>query len=168
MAYEDRLPFQRVPLPKPPVECNGKYPAFEDSLAPQPTTGTRAIGGEGRQEDIGYEMAETTIPTTRLDEMLQELQQVYPHLAQRDRIVGTRVCWYSDTLDENWIIDRLSSHPTLSSSSSSRAKGGENVWVVSGDSGHAYKFLTHDRRPFRHDCRPFAQHARARFDKVHV
>lgn len=125
--------------PKPPIECTGKYPCFEDSLASKPT-GTREIGAEGeRSEDIGYEMAESTIPSSRLDQMLQELSQIYPTLATQDRIISTRVCWYSDTLDENWIIDTLNNHPH-SSSSSNKAKG-ENVWVVSGDSGHAYKFL---------------------------
>ncbi|KAJ1023133.1 hypothetical protein NDA16_003286 [Ustilago loliicola] len=121
--------------PKPPTECNGKYPCFEDSALSHPT-GAREIGGEGaRAEDEGYEMAESTIPADRLDDMLKELGQIYLTLAKKERVVGTRVCWYSDTLDENWIIDTLDKHP------SSSGKVGDNVWVVSGDSGHAYKFL---------------------------
>ena len=125
--------------PKPPVECNGGYPAFEDSAAACPT-GPREIGGEGdRAEDVGYEMAESTIPASRLDHMLAELAQIYPALAQKERVIATRVCWYSDTLDENWIIDTLNSHPAVSQDGKGRV--GENVWVVSGDSGHAYKFL---------------------------
>ncbi len=121
--------------PRPPQECNGGYPAFEDSIATC-STQTREIGGEGSTaEDEGYEMAESTIPSSRLDEMLSELAQIYPSLASKDRVVATRVCWYSDTLDENWIIDTLNHHP------SSPTGAGKNVWVVSGDSGHAYKFL---------------------------
>ncbi|EST04528.1 FAD dependent oxidoreductase [Kalmanozyma brasiliensis GHG001] len=119
--------------PRPPVECNGSYPAFEDSIAAHPT-GARSIGDEGTTEDVGYDMASSTIPASRLSEMLTELAQIYPSLASPNRVVSTRVCWYSDTLDENWILDRLSRHPA--------AQGrGDNVWVITGDSGHAYKFL---------------------------
>lgn len=128
--------------PKPPEECNGRHLAFTDSVVPTATTGTREIGAEGTSGtagDVGYEMAEETIPANRLDEMLAELAQVYPHLAQRERVISTRVCWYSDTLDENWILDTLDHAEGLGGGK--EGKVGSNVWVVSGDSGHAYKFL---------------------------
>ncbi|KAJ1025028.1 hypothetical protein NDA18_004314 [Ustilago nuda] len=121
--------------PKPPSECNGKYPCFQDSALSHPT-GAREIGAEAStSEDQHYQMAESTIPANRLDDMLQELSQIFPSLAQKDRVITTRVCWYSDTLDENWIIDTLNNHPSCN------MQFAKNIWVVSGDSGHAYKFL---------------------------
>ncbi len=39
----------------------------------------------------------------------------------------TRLCWYSDTRDGDWLVDF---HP-----------GWENLFVATGDSGHGYKFL---------------------------
>ncbi|CBQ68550.1 related to fructosyl amino acid oxidase [Sporisorium reilianum SRZ2] len=119
--------------PKPRVECSGGYPSFEAS-AFEARTATRQLGSEG--DDAGYDMAAPSIPATQLDAMLAELGAVYPDLAARSNVLETRVCWYSDTLDENWIIDTLNHHPQFTAKAM-----GENVWVVSGDSGHAYKFL---------------------------
>lgn len=99
--------------PSPCAQYTGTYPSLD-----QPCTPTH---------DAHFGTADAAIPPTKLDQLLDELRQVYPHLAQRERVVTTRVCWYSDTLDENWIIDALPSHP--------------NVWTFSGDSGHGYKFL---------------------------
>lgn len=40
---------------------------------------------------------------------------------------GTRLCWYSDTRDGDWLVDY---HP-----------GWQGLFVATGDSGHGYKFL---------------------------
>ncbi|KAI9151716.1 L-pipecolate oxidase [Paramyrothecium foliicola] len=40
---------------------------------------------------------------------------------------GTRLCWYSDTRDADWLVDW---HP-----------GWDGLFVATGGSGHAYKFL---------------------------
>ncbi|GAO14705.1 uncharacterized protein UV8b_04608 [Ustilaginoidea virens] len=39
----------------------------------------------------------------------------------------TRICWYSDTKDGNWLVDW---HPNW-----------KGLFIATGDSGHAYKFL---------------------------
>lgn len=40
---------------------------------------------------------------------------------------GTRLCWYSDTKDGDWLVDW---HP-----------GWKGLFIATGDSGHGYKFL---------------------------
>lgn len=105
--------------PSPPSTFTGTFPAFSCT--------------DSTEQDA-FGMAACSMPENQLEIMLEELRQTWPHLAQRERVVCTRVCWYSDTLDENWIIDSLANHPA-------RPKGTDKVWVVSGDSGHAFKFL---------------------------
>lgn len=59
--------------------------------------------------------------------MRNELYTLYPSLADESvaKVVGSRVCWYSDSLDENWLIDRM--------------PGVEGLVVATGDSGHGFK-----------------------------
>ncbi|TRM69123.1 FAD dependent oxidoreductase [Schizophyllum amplum] len=54
------------------------------------------------------------------------LRKVYPALAERP-FVATRLCWYNDTPDGDWLIGRSPADPGL--------------LFATGDSGHAYKFL---------------------------
>lgn len=64
--------------------------------------------------------------------MMRELQKMYPLLRLGDpdspaQILFTRICWYCDTRDENFLIDF---HPDV-----------DGLLVASGDSGHGLKFL---------------------------
>ncbi|CDU25541.1 related to fructosyl amino acid oxidase [Sporisorium scitamineum] len=136
-------------FPKPPSTCSGTYPNFEASSSEAaqqtPTRQVGVEGDEGGDGDEGYDMAERSVPADQLEAMLAELYQIYPSLARQENVVETRICWYSDTLDENWILDTLNHHPTYNNNNNNnnnnnKVRGG-NVWVVSGDSGHAYKFL---------------------------
>lgn len=128
--------------PKPRQrESKRGYPRFEDSKLEHAAVAveSRELGAERiRSDDVGYNMAETTIPSDQVECMLSELSQIYPSIATKERVMQTRVCWYSDTLDENWILDTLNHHPAIGEHNAHVAN---NVWVVSGDSGHAYKFL---------------------------
>ncbi|KAF8517749.1 FAD dependent oxidoreductase [Hysterangium stoloniferum] len=54
------------------------------------------------------------------------LSNIYPELGRRP-FAGTRLCWYADTPDSDWLIDFHPEHPT--------------VLFATGGSGHAYKFL---------------------------
>lgn len=54
------------------------------------------------------------------------LTQCMPEFKDRPWL-HTRICWYSDTLSGDWLIDY---HPRY-----------EGLFVATGDSGHAYKFL---------------------------
>ncbi|VDC00318.1 unnamed protein product [Peniophora sp. CBMAI 1063] len=56
----------------------------------------------------------------------ERLRAVYPELAQKP-FVMTRVCWYTDSPDGDWVIGPHPSAP--------------NVVLATAGSGHAYKFL---------------------------
>lgn len=52
------------------------------------------------------------------------LQSIYPEFGGLP-LLTTRLCWYTDTPDENWIIDE---HPDVS-----------GLFLATGGSGHAFK-----------------------------
>ncbi|KAI0629034.1 FAD dependent oxidoreductase [Trametes polyzona] len=66
------------------------------------------------------------IPKAALQKLRTELAQVYPELAKKT-FAATRLCWYTDAPDENWVIGYHPDDPCL-------------VLATAG-SGHAYKFL---------------------------
>ncbi|KDQ20053.1 hypothetical protein BOTBODRAFT_27475 [Botryobasidium botryosum FD-172 SS1] len=66
------------------------------------------------------------IPREMADILREKLASVYPELAEIP-FHGTRMCWYTDTADANWVIDFHPKHPKL--------------LFATGGSGHAYKFL---------------------------
>nr|ODO01206.1 sarcosine oxidase [Cryptococcus depauperatus CBS 7855] len=65
------------------------------------------------------------IPKVMLTDLRESLAEVYPELAKKD-YVDTRICWYCDSITGDWLIDY---HPDYN-----------NLFVISGDSGHAFKF----------------------------
>ncbi|GJJ08115.1 hypothetical protein Clacol_002323 [Clathrus columnatus] len=66
------------------------------------------------------------IPRPMLKELREKLREVYPELATRP-FSGTRICWYTDTPDSNWLIDFHPEYPS--------------VVLATGGSSHAFKFL---------------------------
>lgn len=66
------------------------------------------------------------IPKSALPEFRSFLRRVYPDLADRP-FLRTRLCWYNDTPDEDFIIGKY--------------PGDDGLVVATGDSGHAYKLL---------------------------
>ncbi|KAI0359664.1 FAD dependent oxidoreductase [Trametes cingulata] len=66
------------------------------------------------------------IPKTALQKLRAELGEVYPDLAKKP-FAGMRLCWYTDSPDENWVIGYHPDDP--------------NLVLATGGSGHAYKFL---------------------------
>ncbi|KAF9526632.1 FAD dependent oxidoreductase [Crepidotus variabilis] len=66
------------------------------------------------------------IPRTVLQVFRKHLKNIYPDLALKP-FSATRLCWYTDTADEDWLIGRRPSDPS--------------VVFATGGSGHAYKFL---------------------------
>lgn len=69
--------------------------------------------------------SDTELPVEAAIQLRRQLKNVLPHLADKP-FASTRLCWYADTQDAHWLLDW---HPTL------------NVFVASGDSGHAFKML---------------------------
>ncbi|KAJ3475621.1 hypothetical protein NLI96_g11721 [Meripilus lineatus] len=66
------------------------------------------------------------IPKKVAQTIRNNLRMVYPELGEKP-FSGTRLCWYTDTPDDDWIIGY---HPTDS-----------GLVLATGGSGHAYKFL---------------------------
>ncbi|KXN85293.1 L-pipecolate oxidase [Leucoagaricus sp. SymC.cos] len=66
------------------------------------------------------------IPKHVLQELRKGLREVYPDLAKKD-FSCTRLCWYNDSPDGDWVISR---HDEV-----------HNLVFATGGSGHAYKFL---------------------------
>jgi len=66
------------------------------------------------------------IPKDALRSLRFRLLEVFPDLAQKP-FMGTRLCWYNDTPDGDWIIGRYPAD--------------EGLMVATGGNGQAYKFL---------------------------
>ncbi|KAF8589336.1 FAD dependent oxidoreductase [Ramaria rubella] len=67
-----------------------------------------------------------TIPLEMAESLRTALASLYPDLGQRP-FSNTRMCWYADTPDSDWLIDFHPAHPS--------------VLFATGGSGHAFKFL---------------------------
>ncbi|KAK2463141.1 hypothetical protein APHAL10511_004796 [Amanita phalloides] len=67
-----------------------------------------------------------TIPKGDLKLLRLCLREVYPDLADKP-FMGTRLCWYNDSPDGDWILGRY--------------PGDDGLILATGGSGHAYKFL---------------------------
>ncbi|KAF8908027.1 FAD dependent oxidoreductase [Mucidula mucida] len=66
------------------------------------------------------------IPKADVQALRNNFKKVYPELAKKP-FVRTRLCWYTDTADGDWIIGPHPSDPSL-------------IFATAGN-GHAYKFL---------------------------
>ncbi len=69
---------------------------------------------------------ETNIPLFALKSMKLVIRKFFPEIKKIDL---TRMCWYGDTEDNNWLIDYSPYHEEHS------------LFVVGGDSGHLFKML---------------------------
>jgi sarcosine oxidase/L-pipecolate oxidase len=66
----------------------------------------------------------TKVPLEALKYLHERLQAAYPELGQLP-LDTTRLCWYTDTPDEDWMIDEVPQHSGL--------------FLATGGSGHAFK-----------------------------
>ncbi|KAI1785219.1 FAD dependent oxidoreductase [Ganoderma leucocontextum] len=66
------------------------------------------------------------IPKSALKALRANLVRIYPDIGNKP-FYGTRLCWYTDSPDDNWVIG---AHPDVA-----------NVVLATSGSGHAFKFL---------------------------
>ncbi|KAF9228404.1 FAD dependent oxidoreductase [Gyrodon lividus] len=66
------------------------------------------------------------VPRSALEALREQLRRVYPELAEKPW-AGTRMCWYTDSPDEDWVIGPYPGDPTL--------------FLATSGSGHGFKFL---------------------------
>jgi glycine/D-amino acid oxidase-like deaminating enzyme len=69
--------------------------------------------------------ADGFIPKRQVQILRHELSKVFPRLAEEKDFVATRLCWYTDTPDSNWLIDW---HPEM-----------DGLLLATAGCGHAFK-----------------------------
>ncbi|KAL1762840.1 FAD dependent oxidoreductase-domain-containing protein [Schizophyllum commune] len=74
------------------------------------------------------EVKETRVPVVSIEVVKDTIKEILPDLAEHGKIVDTRLCWYCDSLDNNFLVDYV-------------PKYGDSLAIVSGGSGHMFKFL---------------------------
>ncbi|KAF8608241.1 FAD dependent oxidoreductase [Ceratobasidium sp. AG-I] len=89
----------------------------KDNTSPLEPTAKIGVDGGG---------VPSAVPKRMLGSLRDAMRRLYPDIADRD-FASSRMCWYADTIDEDWIIDYHPSHPRL--------------LLATGGSGHAFKFL---------------------------
>lgn len=107
---------------------------------PRETDGRAEDGAGVAGRDGGGSTIRISAPRTAVDaepiglpleaetDLRRSLRQFIPVEALHDRpFTSSRICWYSDTPDGDFLVDY---HPAW-----------KGVFVATGDSGHAYKFL---------------------------
>ncbi|GAB1523452.1 hypothetical protein RhiTH_006600 [Rhizoctonia solani] len=89
----------------------------KDNDSPLDSTARVGVDGAG---------ASCAVPKRMLKPMRDAMRKLYPDIADRD-FASSRICWYADTSDEDWIVDYHPDHPRL--------------LLATGGSGHGFKFL---------------------------
>ncbi|KAH9834008.1 FAD dependent oxidoreductase [Rhodofomes roseus] len=97
---------------------------------PDPTSASTPVfpisSSHSDDKDTSKGHFETAVPKAALEELRTGLTSTFPALANKPW-AGTRMCWYTDSADEDWVIGF---HP--------RDAG---VVLATAGSGHALKFL---------------------------
>ena len=104
------------PAPSRSTSVPVSFPSF--------SAGEKSAGDATKSAAALSARSEKFVPSDKLTQMLALLAKIYPNLANAP-VKYTRICFYSDSEDENWIIDHL---PNV-----------KGLIVASGDSGHAFK-----------------------------
>lgn len=98
---------------------------------PQPDGQERSVPvtrWSGNKRDSSATSAFTQVPQQAHDVVTRFLNEYLPELGNAGiHILETRLCWYTDSFDNQYVIDRV--------------PGYENLMCATGGSGHAFKFL---------------------------
>ncbi|KIY50276.1 FAD dependent oxidoreductase [Fistulina hepatica ATCC 64428] len=87
---------------------------------------THTVNGVSTPRTVSTAPNGLAIPKAKLSALRKSLRAVYPALASKP-FVATRLCWYNDTPDSDWLIGYHPADP--------------NIVLATGGSGHAFKFL---------------------------
>jgi sarcosine oxidase/L-pipecolate oxidase len=89
---------------------------------------SNGTGTNGHEEEIEVSVPEVDVRIPREAEIAcrEALREVIPEMADRE-FARTRICWYFDTPDGNFIISHHPEH--------------KNLFVATGGSGHGFKFF---------------------------
>ncbi|KOS19974.1 L-pipecolate oxidase [Escovopsis weberi] len=119
-GYLNPVTVERA-LPPSPSE------ARKPIVVSRPVT-VRDLGVDDDDDDDDDDDVCTRLPKGADQALRQALMDLTPLRGLEDRPWReTRLCWYADTCDGDWLVDW---HP-----------GWNGLFVATGDSGHAYKFL---------------------------
>lgn len=75
-------------------------------INPQSSSNTSDVISTPVTLDTEPNSSHLRIPAEASALLREHLRSVYPQLADKEWL-GTRVCWYTDTPDGNWIIDHV-------------------------------------------------------------
>ncbi|WVQ75719.1 hypothetical protein IAR50_005349 [Cryptococcus sp. DSM 104548] len=70
----------------------------------------------------------SNLPLRALSNLKSLISLAFPDLAHDIGITGTRMCWYTDSVDNSFVVDYVPGY-------------GGGLFVASGGSGHGFKFL---------------------------
>lgn len=89
---------------------------------------SNGIGENDNEDSVEISVPEVNVRIPKEAEMAcrEALREVIPEMADRE-FARTRICWYCDTADGNFIISHHPEH--------------KNLFVATGGSGHAFKFF---------------------------
>ncbi|ESK93652.1 fructosyl amino acid oxidasesarcosine [Moniliophthora roreri MCA 2997] len=87
---------------------------------------THTVGGISTPRTLVSAENGLAVPKEILGEFREHFRNAFPELAEKP-FSSTRLCWYNDTPDGDWIIGRDPDDPSL--------------MFATGGSGHAFKFL---------------------------
>lgn len=68
-----------------------------------------------------------SLPKKAIDNIKKVVGEIFPELRQIG-ITDTRMCWYTDSIDNSFVIDYVPGYS-------------DSLFVASGGSGHGFKFL---------------------------
>lgn len=100
-----------------------KYTNYED--VEEKTTGTKHRISVPKTK-YWPEPSEPAITRQAVEAIKSVVREALPELAELG-IAGCRNCWYTDTLDTDFVVDRV--------------PGDDGMMICSGGSGHGFKFL---------------------------
>ncbi|KAI0776306.1 FAD dependent oxidoreductase [Trametes elegans] len=112
------FPPNRDNVVKLAIHDGGYTHMLADARTKKPVSTPRTVASHGADG--------LRIPKAALQKLRTELAQVYPELARKP-FAGTRLCWYTDSSDDNWLIGYHPQDP--------------NLVLATAGSGHAFKFL---------------------------